>query len=359
MNSERKIYLVRHGRPDVPMGEKYCLGKTDRPLGTLGRMQGYLLGQELKEKNLSGVFCSNLSRAAQTAAFISDDYVIFNGLEEAGAGEWDGLSFDEIKEQWPEIYEMRGEDTGFDIPGEEPKADAHRRFADALRLILLLTVGDIAVVSHTTVIGTLLAECNGEGPEMCRKYRIPYGSWCEITYDGEFHTDGIVHTPEAELSDKLCLALRDASGIPDKIKVHCDAVSEEALRICTELEKNGCSLNHELVCKASLLHDIARLEKKHEYAGAEYLKALGFDDIAEIIRVHGELENEEIDEAAVVFIADKNIRETERISVEERYKQSCDKCKTPEGMEIHSRRMQQALRIKDKINDICGKEVVI
>ena len=359
MNSERKIYLVRHGRPDVPLNEKYCLGRTDKPLGTIGKMQGYILGQELKNKNLSGVFCSSLSRASQTAAFISDDYVIFNGLEEADAGEWDGLSFDEIKAQWPDIYEKRGEDTGFDIPGEEPKSAAHRRFTDALRLILLLTSGDIAVVSHTTVIGTLLAECNGASPEMCRKYRIPYGSYCEVTYDGEFHTDNIVHTPRAELAEDLCLALRDVSGIPDKIKLHCDAVAREALRICDELEAKGYSFNRELIKSASLMHDIARLERGHEYAGSEYLKALGFGDVAEIVRVHGELEDEDINEASVVFIADKNIKETARVSVEERYTISCDKCRTPEGLEIHTRRMQQALRIKDKINNICGKEVIL
>ena len=361
MNSSRKIYLVRHGKPDSPQNEKYCLGQQDRPLGTLGKMQAYLLGEELKGLVPGGVFCSRLGRATETAAFLSPDYVIFPGLEEASAGEWDGLSFKEIEEKWPDIFEKRGEDTGFEIPGEEPKADAHKRFTDALRFVLLLTQGDIAVVSHTTVMGTLLAECAGEGPEMCRKYRMPYGSYCILEYneDGSFSTDGVYRIPSLPLSEELCRSLRDAAGIPDKIKLHCDAVTDEALRICDELEATGLNFNRELIRQAAILHDIARLEKQHEYCGGEYLKALGYGQLGDIIRVHGELENEEIDEAAIVFIADKNIRETDRVSVEDRYRLSCDKCHSPEGLEVHERRMNQALRIKEKINSTCGKEVVI
>ena len=66
----RKLYLIRHGRPDIPQGKRLCLGRTDIPLGPLGRMQACLLGQELAGR-VSRVFSSPLSRAVQTAEGIS------------------------------------------------------------------------------------------------------------------------------------------------------------------------------------------------------------------------------------------------------------------------------------------------
>ena len=44
----RRVYLIRHGHPDFPLGAHMCLGRTDTPLGPLGRMQAALLGEELE-----------------------------------------------------------------------------------------------------------------------------------------------------------------------------------------------------------------------------------------------------------------------------------------------------------------------
>ena len=45
----RKIYLIRHGKPNFPAGSSMCLGRTELPLGAVGRMQAALLGAELVE----------------------------------------------------------------------------------------------------------------------------------------------------------------------------------------------------------------------------------------------------------------------------------------------------------------------
>ena len=40
----RTVYLIRHAMPDLPLGERWCVGvRTDLPLGTLGRLQAALL----------------------------------------------------------------------------------------------------------------------------------------------------------------------------------------------------------------------------------------------------------------------------------------------------------------------------
>ena len=37
---KRRIYLIRHAMPDIPLGERWCVGgRSDFPLGRLGRIQ--------------------------------------------------------------------------------------------------------------------------------------------------------------------------------------------------------------------------------------------------------------------------------------------------------------------------------
>ena len=40
----RRVYLIRHAMPDIPLGERWCVGgNSDFPLNALGRMQAALL----------------------------------------------------------------------------------------------------------------------------------------------------------------------------------------------------------------------------------------------------------------------------------------------------------------------------
>ena len=91
----RSVYLVRHALPNIPIGARWCVGHTDLPLGTVGRMQAALLPfvPVLRDKP---VFCSYLSRALDTARPLCAEPMIREGLEEQDMGVWDGLSFDEI-----------------------------------------------------------------------------------------------------------------------------------------------------------------------------------------------------------------------------------------------------------------------
>ena len=98
----RKIYFIRHGLPHFPGAIGYCLGAADFPLDTLGRLQACQTGYGLKAERLT-VFSSPLKRACDTARHISPEPVVIGDLREMHAGDWDGLSFREIKEKWPEL----------------------------------------------------------------------------------------------------------------------------------------------------------------------------------------------------------------------------------------------------------------
>lgn len=334
-SSERKIYFIRHGRADFPLNERMCLGRTDLGLGPVGRMQAVLLKNEFENSGveLSAVFSSPLKRAFETATYLSDDYSVIPGFIEASAGEWDGLNFAEIMEKWPELYEARGTDRSIPIPGSEPEEDVRARFTEAFNLYSLLSFGDIAIVSHDTVMRLYL----GIDPDI----RIPNGAYI---------LNGEIHVPHPEMTPELAKELRDAAGMPDNIKAHCDAVAVKALELA-----DGLELDNNLIECAALLHDLARLEHNHEALGAEYIKYLGYGELSEVIRQHSDLDDENlIDESAILYLADKYIRDTDTVSISERFSGSCSKCMTPDGKAVHDRRLSSALRVEKKYMELKG-----
>ena len=105
----RKLIFIRHGEPAFPDGQRLCLGRTDLPLSTLGRLQAAQTAWALRGERLR-VYTGPLRRARETAAYLSPLPTVLEGLTEADMGAWDGLPFAQIRARWPEEYNCRGAD---------------------------------------------------------------------------------------------------------------------------------------------------------------------------------------------------------------------------------------------------------
>jgi len=196
----RNIFFVRHAAPLFPNGEKYCLGQADFPLSDEGRMQAILLKHQSKEffsgKN---VFSSRLTRAKETADFLSPFVTVVDGLEEMHAGLWDGLSFSEIEKGWPDIFAKRDGDKNIPIPGAEALEDGLSRFKKAVMVCLDSSESDIVIVSHATVIQSFLAYCASTPLGESRIYKLPYCSVSKVSFDGEYHMEYYGKTQLADI----------------------------------------------------------------------------------------------------------------------------------------------------------------
>ena len=355
----RHIYLVRHGLPQFPGEGSWCLGTADFGLSPLGRLQACLLGEVLKEKELN-VFSSPLGRAYGTALFLSDKPIVLDGLREMHAGEWDGLSFDEIKKRWPELYAARKDNMFLPLPNSEDWKAAQARFAEAIDSALEFCDGDIVIVAHTTVILSFICQVMGDDKYREFKWRQGYGSYYLLTLGGDnIRCEFPWQRPVPELSTELCEKLLEAVELPAHIKAHSRAVAKEALRICDTLEKAGVQLNRENIHHAAMLHDIARLEHSHAETGAKWLSELGYESIAQIVRQHHDLETEQINEAAVLYIADKLVQEDRHVTLSCRFERSREKCRNAEALAAHDRRTKQAFLMRDKINSLCRADVIL
>ena len=335
----RQVYLVRHAMPDIPIGERWCVGRTDLPLGTVGRMQAALLPfvPELLGKP---VFCSHLIRAIDTARPLCPSPMIREGLEEQDMGIWDGLSFTEIKARFPALYEAREHNPHLWPDGAETMEAVGLRMRAAILHCLEETEGDIVIVSHKSAIDSI----TGSRPKLL------HTSISRVAWDGQQLSPleiGII--PHPKLTEGICIALLQAAGTPEHVIAHCRAVAEEALRLVDGLPAGQAALDRDLLFAAALLHDVARTEPDHAEAGAAWIRALGYPDVADVVAQHHDCTGAVLDEASVLFLADKYIRGTQHVTLEERFSASAAKCETAEAKAAHARRFEAALNLEKQI----------
>ena len=151
----KTVYLIRHGLPDFPGGKRMCLGHTDLPLSMEGHAQAKAMAQKLPP--VAAVFSSSLMRAIQTANAIGTP-IILEDLKELYAGEWDGLTFEEIRLRYPELYAARATVKTLSLPKAESNEVGLFRFQQAMEQAAASAEGDCAVVAHGGVIGLFLQD---------------------------------------------------------------------------------------------------------------------------------------------------------------------------------------------------------
>ena len=344
----RTIWLIRHAMPDIPLGERWCVGGlTDLPLSRIGRLQSALLPFVPELQSLSAVFCSTLARARQTALPLCSEARVMPGLEEQIMGVWDGLPFTEIKVKYPALYAAREADMSIVPEGAETLGAVRERMLEALRRCLSESEGDIAVVSHRTAISTLTGH----------RELLTHTALSALYWDGETFSAGPVGIrPHPAPTDEVCAALLAAAGADEGLRAHCRAVAESADGLCAALRERGVSLDTEAVHAAALLHDLARSEKDHAAVGALWLRELGYPELAELVRQHHDPDGTDVNEAALVFLADKTVRGSERVPIDERFAASAEKCTSPEARAAHARRYETAKAIRNEINRLCGAD---
>jgi len=150
-----KLIIARHGQTE---GNKKRLwqGISDLELTEEGRIQAKKLAERLKNHNIEIIFVSPLKRARQTAEEIikfhpEAEVIVDDDLKEINFGILEGLSREEIKEKYNDIFEEREKDKfNYRIPNGESHADVEKR---ALRVLekVLKTKKDSIIVAHGTL----------------------------------------------------------------------------------------------------------------------------------------------------------------------------------------------------------------
>ena len=170
--SDRRLYLVRHGRPDYTstahadssLGRRY-----DPPLGEIGIEQSGRLADRLKMlPRPAAIYSSTLARARETARVVGErigmPVIEREDLCEWFGGEWEAKDFEQIFEEHPEAIDLfRNQNPAWYLaPGSERADDFQRRCVDAVESIIAThPEGDVVVVAHGGVINAYFSHILG------------------------------------------------------------------------------------------------------------------------------------------------------------------------------------------------------
>ncbi|WP_432774608.1 histidine phosphatase family protein [Brevibacillus gelatini] len=149
---ETIMYLVRHGETEWNQSRR-IQGHSDIALNEHGRRQAELVADRFRSETIHAVYSSDLSRARETAAKIAANFSISVGtqpnLRERCYGQWEGLTYEEIRKR----FENQDEASC----GIETFEDMQRRVVAALTELAVKHQNEaIVVVSHGGLINSFL-----------------------------------------------------------------------------------------------------------------------------------------------------------------------------------------------------------
>lgn len=162
------LFLVRHGEADSNRESRFG-GHSPSPLTERGRAQAAAVAARLAGVGASALITSDVVRAAQTAEAIAQATGLAASAtplwRERSVGIFDGLRFDEAKDQHPTLWEAFMADRHFCVPpGGEITTAIFARIGEGLAQIIAGHRGQrVVVVSHGIAIFNALCHVVGAG----------------------------------------------------------------------------------------------------------------------------------------------------------------------------------------------------
>lgn len=143
---------------------------------------------------------------------------------------------------------------------------------------------------------------------------------------------------------------------PARVIRHMEKTAALAVDYAERLNSRGARLKIGLLYAAAMLHDVCRSEPDHAEAGARYLSDDGYPAVGRIVSQHMDIdhaENDSLDEAAVLYLADKMLEGEHQVELQKRMN---DKLRQFAGNEEACRniksRFEKAALIQRKVSAV-------
>ncbi|MDN0194564.1 bifunctional RNase H/acid phosphatase [Streptomyces sp. S.PNR 29] len=182
--------LLRHGEtPLTPQKRFSGSGGTDPSLSDTGREQAERVAAALARRGtIQAIVSSPLARTRETAGIVAArlglDVSVDDGLRETDFGAWEGLTFGEVRERYPDdlnawLASPDAEPTG---GGESFAATAVRVAATRDKLVAAYAGRTVLLVSHVTPIKTFVRLALGAPAESLFRMELSAASLSAIAY---------------------------------------------------------------------------------------------------------------------------------------------------------------------------------
>jgi len=175
------MLLLRHGETAYSVDRRFS-GRREVPLTERGRAQAEAAAKRIGGLDgVAALITSPLGRARQTAAAVAEmtglPLAVDEGLTETDYGEWDGLTFGEVRERWPSLIDSWLAATEVAPPGGESFAVAGERVRRSRdRTVAAYPGQTVVLVSHVTPIKLLLQLGLDAGPHLLFRLHLDLAS---------------------------------------------------------------------------------------------------------------------------------------------------------------------------------------
>ena len=211
-----RVLAIRHGETAWNASGR-VQGQLDIPLNSTGRWQVHRLALAVADEGITRIYSSDLARAQQTAMAVArgsgGEIVTDAGLRERGFGIFEGLSYAEVNERWPEHGERwRRRDPEFGAPGGETlNAFFERSIAAVARLAARHPGETIAIVSHGGVMDCLYRAASRVALDAPRSWQLGNASINRLLYTPQGFTL-VGWSDDQHLADEVSLDEWDEAG---------------------------------------------------------------------------------------------------------------------------------------------------
>lgn len=190
-----KIYLIRHGQTEWNLIHR-IQGISDTKLSTVGEESAHKAGRKFfsGKFQVERLYCSHLQRARRTADILGKYMgltpVVAENMQEMSFGEWEGMLTVDAQQSNPVLYQIWMErPICFTAPGGESSRHAAQRAERALRALAGQGDGNFAVVTHGSLINSLICSLTDTRGDGRVKYRVPNCGMAEFSLDA---ADGVL-----------------------------------------------------------------------------------------------------------------------------------------------------------------------
>ena len=182
-----RVLAIRHGETAWNVDMR-IQGQLDIPLNETGRWQAHRLALAVAVEGISAVYSSDLLRAFETAQSVArgcgQPIHTDTGLRERGFGVFEGLTFREVEQRWPEQSERwRKRDPAFGPEGGETLRDFNERCVETATRLAAAHPGEtIALVAHGGVMDSLYRAASRVALDAPRSWQLGNASINRLLY---------------------------------------------------------------------------------------------------------------------------------------------------------------------------------
>lgn len=185
-----KITFISHGSTIYTEENRLCDNESYPPLNDKGKEEADSIAKWIirRSPRVDKIYTSPAQRCVQTTGIVAKnyqkDFEILDELVNKKAGDWSGLSFDQIEEKYPtELESYHIDSVNYSVDGAESLKEFTQRVSEFTDKIIEENITKrIIIITHPDIIKAAITNALNIPTKNMNRIFIPTGSASQINY---------------------------------------------------------------------------------------------------------------------------------------------------------------------------------